>query len=211
MITKEPNFLIILSAPSGGGKSTILSRIRELYPKVEYSISYTTRPPRGVEVDGVHYHFVSEAEFLQRKQQGDFLECAQVFGNWYGTSISYIQSQLKAGKHVIMDIDVQGAHQIGETEVPCIRIFILPPSLEVLEARLRARGTDSPQEIQKRLSEAEAELQRLPEYQYLVINDVLENAVDDVLNIIKAEENKMCRYKDPALTFLGEKHDRQKD
>ena len=176
-----------------------------MYPKVEYSISYTTRPPRGIEVNGVHYHFVSEAEFMQRKQHGDFLEYAQVFGNWYGTSISYIQSQLKAGKHVIMDIDVQGAHQIGETEVPCVRIFILPPSLEVLEARLRARGTDSPQEIQKRLNEAKTELQRLPEYQYLVINDVLEDAVDAVLNIIKAEENKMCRYTDPALTFLGEK------
>ncbi|HAN40325.1 MAG TPA: guanylate kinase [Candidatus Cloacimonetes bacterium] len=204
MITKQPNFLIILSAPSGGGKSTIVNRIRELYPKVEYSISYTTRQPRGEEENGVHYHFVSEAEFMERKQQGDFLEHAQVFGNWYGTSISYIQSQLQSGKHVIMDIDVQGAHQIGSTAVPCVRIFILPPSLEVLESRLRARGTDSPREIQKRLSEARAELKRLPEYQYLVINDELENAVQDVLNIIKAEENKMCRYKDPALTFLGE-------
>ncbi|HPV15407.1 MAG TPA: guanylate kinase [Candidatus Cloacimonadota bacterium] len=207
MITKEPNFLIILSAPSGGGKSTILNRIRELYPKVEYSISYTTRPPRGEEKNGVHYHFVSEAEFNERKQQGDFLEYAQVFGNWYGTSISYIQSQLKSGKHVIMDIDVQGAHQVGNTAVPCIRIFILPPSLQILEARLRARGTDSPQEIQKRLTEAREELRRLPEYQYLVINDELEKAVQDVLNIIKAEENSMCRYQDPALTFLGETND----
>ena len=155
----------------------------------------------------MHYHFVSEAEFNERKQQGDFLEYAQVFGNWYGTSISYIQSQLKSGKHVIMDIDVQGAHQVGNTAVPCIRIFILPPSLQILEARLRARGTDSPQEIQKRLTEAREELRRLPEYQYLVINDELEKAVQDVLNIIKAEENSMCRYQDTALTFLGETND----
>lgn len=171
---------------------------------MDYSVSYTTRLPRGTEQNGVHYHFVSEQEFMARKDQGDFLEHALVFGKWYGTSISYIQSRLKAGQHVILDIDVQGAHQINETQVPCVKIFIMPPSLQILEDRLKARGTDSPQEIQKRLKEAKIELERLPEYQYLVINDELENAVQDVLNIIKAEENKMSRYKNPALTFLGE-------
>ncbi len=204
MIGKNPNFLIILSAPSGGGKSSILSRIRELYPKVEYSVSYTTRSPRGSEVNGIHYHFVDENEFLQRKDMGDFLEYAQVFGKWYGTSISYIQSKLEDGKHVIMDIDVQGAKQISEQSIPCIKVFILPPSLEVLIQRLKERGTDSPQEIQKRLEEATIELQSLSDYQYLVINDVLEDAVNEVLNIIKAEENKMSRYIDPVSAFLGE-------
>ena len=171
---------------------------------MEYSVSYTTRSPRGSEVNGIHYHFVDENEFLQRKDMGDFLEYAQVFGKWYGTSISYIQSKLEDGKHVIMDIDVQGAKQISEQSIPCIKVFILPPSLEVLIQRLKERGTDSPQEIQKRLEEATIELQSLSDYQYLVINDVLEDAVNEVLNIIKAEENKMSRYIDPVSAFLGE-------
>lgn len=171
---------------------------------MEYSVSYTTRSPRGSEVNGIHYHFVDENEFLQRKDMGDFLEYAQVFGKWYGTSISYIQSKLEDGKHVIMDIDVQGAKQISDKSIPCIKVFILPPSLEVLKERLKERGTDSPQEIQKRLEEATIELQSLSDYQYLVINDELEDAVNEVLNIIKAEENKMSRYVDPVSAFLGE-------
>lgn len=201
MITKNKNFLIILSAPSGGGKSSILSEVLKLNPDVDYSVSYTTRAPRGSEENGIHYHFVDEEEFASRKAKGDFLESANVFGKWYGTSISFIQSRLNAGRHVIMDIDVQGAALIEHTSVPYVKIFILPPSMQILRNRLIKRGTDSDQEIAKRLRIASDEVQLIPEYQYLVINDDLDAAVQDVLTIIKAEENRVCRYGNPIIEF----------
>jgi len=202
MITKSKNFLIILSAPSGGGKSTILNEILKRTDNVDYSVSYTTRPPRGVEQNGVHYHFVDEAEFVKRIDSGDFLEHARVFGNWYGTSISYIKSRLQAGHHVIMDIDVQGATLISATDIPYVKIFIVPPSMQVLEKRLILRATDSPEEIAKRLRTAREELAFIPHYDYLVVNDELQHAVDDVMCIIRAEENKVQRYHTPIEDFL---------
>lgn len=202
MITKNKNFLIILSAPSGGGKSTILNEVLKAHAGIDYSVSYTTRPPRGQEQNGVHYHFVDEGSFLARKADGDFLETAQVFGRWYGTSISFIQSRLAAGKHVIMDIDVQGAAQISATSIPYVKIFIVPPSMEVLRDRLVKRATDSPEEVAKRLKVAREELQFIPAYDYLVVNDILSVAVEDVLAIVRAEENRVGRYREPIAGFL---------
>ncbi len=202
MITRNKNFLIILSAPSGGGKSTILNEVLQAHAGVDYSVSYTTRPPRGQEQNGVHYHFVDEGSFLARKADGDFLETAQVFGRWYGTSISFIQSRLAAGKHVIMDIDVQGAAQISATSIPYVKIFIVPPSMEVLRDRLVKRATDSPEEVAKRLKVAREELQFIPAYDYLVVNDILPVAVEDVLAIVRAEENRVGRYREPIAGFL---------
>lgn len=202
MITKSKNFLIILSAPSGGGKSTILNEILKLHDNVDYSVSYTTRKPRGLEQNGVHYHFVDEAEFVRRIDDGDFLEHARVFGNWYGTSISYIKSRLQLEHHVIMDIDVQGATLISATDIPYVKIFIVPPSMEALRSRLVLRATDSPEEINKRLAIAREELAFIPHYDYLVVNDVLENAVEDVMCIIRAEENRVQRYHKPIDDFL---------
>jgi guanylate kinase len=210
LINKSSSFLIVLSAPSGGGKSTILNEILQKADKIDYSVSYTTRAPRGIEQDGVHYHFVNKAEFTARIEQGDFLEYAKVFGqSWYGTSISYIQSRLKLGRHVIMDIDVQGAAQISATTVPLVKIFIIPPSVDVLQQRLIRRGTDSPEDIQRRLDTAKKELDCIPDYDYLVINDDLDLAVKDVMAIIKAEENRVCRYQSPMQEFLlqEKKHD----
>ncbi|HNT51996.1 MAG TPA: guanylate kinase [Candidatus Syntrophosphaera sp.] len=204
MIAKNKHFLIILSAPSGGGKSTILNEVLRVAPEVDYSVSFTTRDPRGNEENGIHYHFVDEAEFLRRREAGDFLETAQVFGRWYGTSISFIQSRLKAGQHVIMDIDVQGAAQISATQIPYVKIFIIPPSMEVLRDRLVKRGTDSPGEIDKRLRIARDELQYIPAYDYLVVNDRLETAVQDVLAIVRAEENRVKRYREPVAGFLNQ-------
>lgn len=204
MIAKNKHFLIILSAPSGGGKSTILNEVLRVAPEVDYSVSFTTRDPRGNEENGIHYHFVDEAEFLRRREAGDFLETAQVFGRWYGTSISFIQSRLKAGHHVIMDIDVQGAAQISATQIPYVKIFIIPPSMEVLRDRLVKRGTDSPGEIDKRLRIARDELQYIPAYDYLVVNDRLETAVQDVLAIVRAEENRVKRYREPVAGFLNQ-------
>ena len=203
MIEKSSSFLIILSAPSGGGKSTILNEILKLTGGIDYSVSYTTRKPRGVEQDGIHYHFVNEAEFLSRAESGDFLEHAKVFGNWYGTSISYIKSRLAKQKHVIMDIDVQGASLISATDIPYVKIFIIPPSMEVLQERLVLRATDSQEEISKRLLTARDELAYIPFYEYLVVNDDLCQAVDDVLAIIRAEENRVSRYSKPLEGFLS--------
>lgn len=172
--------------------------------KIEYSVSYTTRPPRGAEENGVHYHFVDTPAFEQRAAKGDFLERAVFSGNHYGTSISYIQSRLAKGKHVIMDIEVQGAAQISCTDIPYVKIFILPPSIEVLEERLINRQTDSPEEINKRLAISRDEIAQIESYDYLVINDELNAAVDDVWNIILAEENRVDRYCLPAKEFLLE-------
>jgi guanylate kinase len=205
LIEKSDSFLIILSAPSGGGKSTILHEILQRLDNVDYSVSYTTRSPRGEEQNGVHYHFVNQKEFENRRADGDFLEYAKVFGkSWYGTSISYIKSRLALSRHVIMDIDVQGASQIAATDIPYVKIFIIPPSMKVLKDRLIKRGTDSAEDIQRRLDTAKKELACIPEYDYLVINDILEDAIQNVMSIIKAEENRISRYKQPMQGFLGE-------
>lgn len=214
MIQKSKSFLIILSAPSGGGKSTILLEILKRADNIDYSVSYTTRAPRGEEQNGIHYHFVDEKEFEQRIAEKDFLEYAKVFGkSWYGTSISYIQSRLDLGRHVIMDIDVQGASQISETAVEYVKVFIIPPSMEVLKDRLIKRGTDAMEDIRRRLETAEEELRFIPEYDYLVVNDDLDQAVEEVISIIKAEENRVSRYRNPMQDFLQQenKHDRQED
>lgn len=202
MIPKSKSFLIILSAPSGGGKSTILNEILRITDDIDYSVSFTTREPRGLEEDAVHYHFVDESEFIRRIDSKDFLEHARVFGRWYGTSISYIQSRLELDRHVIMDIDVQGAAQISASEIPYIKIFIIPPSMETLRERLINRGTDSMAEIEKRLSIARDEIKYIPHYDYLVINDELDEAVAQVLAIIRAEEDRVVRYHNPIEGFL---------
>jgi guanylate kinase len=204
LINQNNNFLIILSAPSGGGKSTILNEVLKLRDNIDYSISYTTRAPRGAEQNGVHYHFVDEVAFLAKLEAQDFLEHAKVFDKyWYGTSLSYTRSRLEKSRHVIMDIDVQGAAQIAATgKVPCVRIFILPPNMEELKKRLIHRGTDSEEDIASRLATARKELDRIPEYDYLVINDDLEQAVADVLAIIRAEELKVSGYQQPKQEFL---------
>ncbi|GAB1468127.1 guanylate kinase [Candidatus Cloacimonadota bacterium] len=202
MIDKSCSFLIILSAPSGGGKSTILNEILQVTDNIDYSVSFTTRQPRGMEQNGIHYHFVEEDEFLKRIDSGDFLEHARVFGNWYGTSISYIKSRLACGKHVIMDIDVQGASLISATDIPFVKVFIIPPSMGVLKERLVLRATDSQEEIAKRLNTAKDELAYIPFYDYLVVNDDLSQAVSDVQAIIRAEENRVQRYIKPVEGFL---------
>lgn len=204
MINKNNSFLIILSAPSGGGKSTILREVLKLRDNIDYSISYTTRAPRGAEENGVHYHFVSEAEFLAKLEAQDFLEHAKVFDKyWYGTSLSYTRSRLEKSRHVIMDIDVQGASQIAAAgKVPCVRIFIIPPNMEELKRRLVLRGEDSEEDIASRLATAKKELDYIPEYDYLVINDELEDAVSDVLAIIRAEELKTSGNQEAQQVFL---------
>ncbi len=194
-------FLIILSAPSGGGKSTILGEILKENGNIDYSISYTTRAPRGEEKDGVHYFFVTEEKFKEMIDAGDFLEYALVHGNYYGTSKSYIKSRIDAGRHVIMDIDVQGANQITNSDLDIVKIFILPPDKSVLEDRLRKRGTDSDEAIKKRLTNADVELGYIKDYEYVIINDELSQAVEDVKTIISAEELTRERYSEIDTKF----------
>lgn len=186
-------FLIILISPSGGGKTAIFTKILAENDDIKYSVSYTTRKARINEIDGVHYNFISEEKFLKMRNSGDFLESAIVHGFWYGTSKSYINKVLNKN-HIIMDVDVQGAKQIMNSDVDHITVFILPPSREVWLERLKGRGTDSDEVIQVRLKSAEKEIQEIRDFQYLIINDDLDKAVNDIETIIKAEENKIKRY-----------------
>ncbi len=191
---KKKGFLVTIAAPSGSGKSTILNKVMQKLPQIRYSISHTTRLPRGEEQDGVAYFFTNEEDFLKKKDAGFFLECAKVHNNWYGTSKDFINRTLEDANHVIMDIDVQGVSQIKKLGVDIVSIFVLPPEFRILKQRLIDRKTDSPEQIEQRLENSKKEIDRLNEYDYLVINDSLDNAVERVINIIQAEENKVKRF-----------------
>lgn len=196
-------FLIILISPSGGGKSTILSELVARRSDIEYSISYTTRDPRGEEENGKHYFFVQEEEFLKKIENGDFLEHACVHGKWYGTSRKFIEDKLNDGVHIILDIDVQGAEAIIESaKMRAVTIFLLPPTENIWKQRLIDRGTDTPEQIALRFKNAEEELKKIDNFNYLVINDELDIAVEKVNSIITAEENKTKSYNNVLNIFM---------
>lgn len=180
-------FPVILSSPSGGGKTTIAHHLLERRNDIGYSVSCTTRAPRPTEKDGEDYYFLSRDEFLARQRRGDFAESADVHGNLYGTLRSEINRVLGEGKHVVMDIDVQGARQILSVFPQAVTIFVLPPSGEVLLSRLRGRKTESPQQLVNRLHSALRELRAVEEYEYIVVNDDLVAAVTRVGSILDAE------------------------
>ena len=178
--------IFVISAASGTGKTTLVSRLVQQHPNVRVSVSHTTRPPRAGEVDGQHYHFVSEEEFVRLAGEGAFLEHAQVFGNYYGTSYESVQSMCKQGYDVILEIDVQGAQQVRQALPEALSIFILPPSLAVLEQRLRQRQTDSEEVIARRLSEAVDEIQQALTFDYVVSNRSLQQAEEELWCIFQA-------------------------
>ncbi|HEV7991688.1 MAG TPA: guanylate kinase [Gemmatimonadaceae bacterium] len=180
-------FPVILSAPSGGGKTTIAKMLLERRADLGYSVSCTTRSPRPTEVPGRDYYFISRAEFLDKREQGAFAESAEVHGNLYGTLRAEVDRVLATGRHVVMDIDVQGAVQFMRAFPQSVTIFILPPSAEVLLDRLRSRQTESPAQLAARLQSALQELQQVGEYEYVVVNDELERAVSSVESIVDAE------------------------
>ena len=180
-------FPLILSAPSGGGKTTIARALLARRSDLGYSVSCTTRAPRPGERPGRDYYFMTRAEFLAEREQGAFAESAEVHGNLYGTRRSEVERVLGHGRHVVMDIDVQGAVQFVRAFPQSVTIFILPPSAEVLLDRLRARKTESPAQLAARLQSALQELQQVSEYEYVVVNDDLERAVASVASIVDAE------------------------
>jgi guanylate kinase len=183
--------LFIISAPSGSGKSTLVSQLRTLVEGLDFSISYTTRAPRGSETDGREYHFTTRAEFERMIAAGDFLEWAEVFGNYYGTAVSALDHARVAGKDLLLDIDVQGAVQVMKKLPKAVSIFILPPSPQVLEMRLRNRSeaehVTSEAVIQSRLAEARNELKQMWDYKYALVNDVLDQAVAEMRAIVLCE------------------------
>lgn len=186
--------MIVVSAPSGAGKSTLCDRLVDEFPEVVYSVSCTTRAPRGEEQDGVHYYFLSKKEFKQRVKNGEFLEYAKVHGNLYGTLEDTVLYTMEEGKHVLLDIDVQGAAQIRKSltrlgprnpiRLGFVDIFISPPSMEELEKRLRGRGTDEDKVIRKRLENAKAEMACAGEYAFQIVNEELEKAYQELKGVL---------------------------
>jgi len=194
-------FLLILSAPSGGGKTTIAHALLERRADLGFSISATTRPARPGEQDGVDYHFLSNEEFLERVTAGDFLESAEYGGHLYGTLESEVDRVLAEGRHVVLDIEVQGAEQTRQRRDDVVSIFILPPSAEVLLSRLKRRGADDRESLSRRLIQADTELQQAATYDYVVVNDDLEEAVAAVETIIDSEGRRTPRRADLTETI----------
>ena len=184
-LLKIPGHLFIISAPSGAGKSTLCRAMRDHFSDLLYSISYTTRPPRKGEQNGVDYHFIPKDEFAKGISQQQWAEWAEVHGNYYGTSAKFLDTGLSAGHDILLDIDVQGTRQILKRYPDGITIFILPPSLEILKQRLKARDTDSPAVIAVRLDNAQKEMAQKDIYRHRVINDRLADATAEMIAIFE--------------------------
>ncbi|HXS03213.1 MAG TPA: guanylate kinase [Rhodanobacter sp.] len=182
----EAGTLFVVAAPSGAGKSTLVNALLEREGAISLSVSHTTRPPRAGEQYGRHYYFVDRAEFEREIAEGIFLEHAEVHGNLYGTSRTTVQGLLEQGRDVLLEIDWQGAGQIRRSKPDCVSVFILPPSRAELERRLRGRGSDAPDVIERRLHNSRGEIAHAHEFDYIVVNDVFEQALGDLQAIVRA-------------------------
>jgi guanylate kinase len=192
--------LFIVSAPSGAGKTSLVAALLNSNKHIALSISYTTRAPRPGEEDGKNYHFVSRETFLDMATRGDFLESAEVYGNFYGTSQSWIEQQLAAGRDILLEIDWQGAAQVRRLMPYTLSIFILPPSLAALETRLKGRGQDSAEVIERRLQAAREDISHVAEFDYVIINDKLDEALQQLAAVITAaglrRDSQLSRHAD---------------
>ncbi len=196
--------LYIISAPSGAGKTSLIASLLENISDVEVAISHTTRAPREGEINAKHYHFVSEDEFLADVKNNKFLEHANVFGNYYGTSTDSVDTLLQKGIDVILEIDWQGAQQIRKLMPEAISIFILPPSKEELERRLRGRGTDSDEIIAKRLGQSCEDIKHYNEFDYVLVNDSFDESVKQLASIFYANRNRLEKQQINNQALLDE-------
>jgi guanylate kinase len=186
--------LFVVSGPSGAGKGTVCRALTERLPKIHLSVSATTRPARSGEIDQVHYYFVSRTDFQDRISRGEMLEWADVYGDYYGTPREPVDRILDQGQDVILEIDVQGALQVRGRMPEAVLLFLSPPSFAELERRLRNRGTDTEEKIEKRLNWAHRELNSFPSYDYVVINDRVEAAVEKIMAVMVAERCRTKRF-----------------
>jgi guanylate kinase len=192
----------IISAPSGSGKSTLVTRLMRQVTRLHFSISYTTRPLRGNERDGHDYYFIAREEFEKRIKNKEFLEYAQVFDNYYGTHVSELDRAEAEGNDLVLDIDVQGARQLKERIPAAVSIFILPPSREILEKRLRDRGEDSEPVIQRRLHDAEEEIRNYSNYDYVLVNREVDSSVEALVSIVRSVRSRRDRMEKEITPIL---------
>jgi len=189
-VKKQQGKLFVFAAPSGAGKTTLVHAVVTKHPELRFSISYTTRKPRRNEADGVDYLFVTRSEFMRLRDQGELLEYASVFDNYYATSRSQVEEHLSDARNVILEIDWQGARQVRESMPECVTIFILPPSVEELERRLRDRRTDDPEVIERRLSDALADMSHWDEFDHVIINDDLSEAIVELEAVLAGDGDR---------------------
>ena len=194
--------VFIISAPSGSGKSTLVGKLMKCIPDLRFSVSYTTRPPRGQERDGHEYHFISRAEFEERLAKDEFLESAEVFDNYYGTHRSELELAAAAGADLVLDIDVQGARQLKGKIPHAVSIFILPPSRQVLEERLRTRSQDSETVIGRRLEEAKEEIRNYSQYDYVLVNREVQASTDNLAAIVRSVRSRRDRMEQEIRPIL---------
>lgn len=201
--------LFIVAAPSGAGKSTLVNALLEREPSISLSISHTTRPPRPGELYGRHYYFVEREEFQREVAEGIFLEHAEVHGNFYGTSRKTVQDLLRQGRDVLLEIDWQGAVQVRKAKPDCVGVFILPPSRAELERRLRGRGSDSEEVIERRLRNSRGEIAHAHEFDYIIVNDQFEDALDTLHAIVRTVRQRsalVCqRHESLIQELLGDR------
>ena len=186
--------LLVISGPSGAGKGTLVGKLLDHDPSFAFSVSVTTRGRRENEIEDVHYHFISEAEYDKLLSEDAFLEHASVHGHRYGTLKKEVYDRIERGQNVLLDIDPQGARAVMEKEKNCVSVFILPPSYHDLKVRLHTRNTENEEEIQRRLNNARGEIAQMDKYRYLVVNDDLELAYEQLMSIVRAEKQNSVRY-----------------
>ena len=202
MKKKEKGLLIVLSGPSGAGKSTVVKKLMQQRGNIHFSVSYTTRAPRNEDIDGVTYNFVDRTEFERMIQVNEFLEYAEYSGNYYGTSLKVIEEKQAAGIDVLLDIEVQGAANVRAKCPDAILVFTIPPTYAELERRLRGRKTDDEEMIRKRLNRALEEIREIPKYDYLVVNDQVDNAVAELDAIMSAAECRVSARQEMIDSFV---------